>query len=153
MIDMNNLEGLMDPEVRIGETDQAEGTVFYFNKMPAMKGWTTLLGIREAVGAQMKPEELNPDILRIVMALPTVYVLKLQETMFQYVDFSSASTSPQQLKGAEDMAFDGLEPGAIMEILVRSLCVNFSPSFREIIEQISRVLKQASPTPRKKRGA
>ncbi|MDE2848206.1 MAG: hypothetical protein OXO51_16005 [Gemmatimonadota bacterium] len=153
MIDLKNLDALMDSEVRIGETDKAEGTVFYFNKMPAMKGWSTLLGIREAVSAQMKPEELSPDLLRIAMALPTTYVLKLQETMFQYVEFSNASTTPQQLKGAEDMAFDGLEPGAVMEILVRSLCVNFSPSFREIIDQISRVIKQASRTPRKKRGA
>ena len=143
MIDLKNLETLMDPELKLGETS------FRINKMPAMKGWRVLLGIRKAVGDEMRPEELSPDLLRIAMALPTPYVLQLQDEMFAYVDFWNDKTTPQKVKDAEDMAFDGLEPGAVMEVLVRSLCVNFSPSFRGIIEQISRALAGKPGTSRK----
>ena len=146
MIDPKNLEALTDPEVTIGQTD------FDFEKMPAMKGFDTLMEIREEVGKQMRPEEINPDIIRIVLSLPVSYILKLRSVMFAYVYFRSASTDRQQVKGAEDMAFDGLEPGAVTEVLLRSLCVNFYPSFRGIIEQISRVFFQKAPTRRKKQG-
>jgi len=144
MIDLKDIESLAEPEITLKDTN------FRMNKMPAMKGHRTLVLIREEVGKLLKPEAVEPipDLARITMTIPSLFVFQLQDTMFEYVEFWNAKTTPQKVKDAEDMAFDGLEPGCVSEILIRSLVVNFTPSFRGIIDQISRALALRT-TPRK----
>ena len=57
--------------------------------------------------------------------------------VFEKVSFANARiTTPQQLAGTEDTAFDGLEPVAVYEVLLRALAVNFTASFRALVSKL-----------------
>ena len=112
-------------------------TAFTIGKMPATKGWDTLESIREAV---REPLESMHDIKAIVTALPKLFARALRDTMFEHVTFRNRiAGTPLVLAGNEETAFDAIdaEPVAIYEMFLRSLCVNFTPSFEEIFERIS----------------
>ncbi len=143
MIDLNNIEDLQATEKEI------DGTTFTFGKLTAMKGWEWVLLVREEVG-KVVPAGLPPLMAldKAILLLPTPFVLRLQGAMFEKVEFANARTTLQQLQGAEDTAFADSNPGAVFEVLIRSLAVNFSDSFREIIDQIF-TTREKAPTRRK----
>ena len=138
MIDLSNPDALLETEFGIEETR------FVIGKMKAMEGFACLERIREQVGQSLGLEVSTAStpaaLLRIVLSLPTTFVEKLRVQLFKHVRYQNAhAVTLAPLTGNEDSAFDALEPSAIYEVLARSLAVNFTPSFRGIVETISKL--------------
>ena len=128
------LDGLTEPEVEI------TGTRFFIAKLPAMAAFDLMELIRHELGKSQSvalpegaPDVLVSGLIRMVMSLDPAFVSGVRRKLFERVSFSNQrAPTPQQLAGAEDMAFNGLEPVAVYEVLVRSLAVNFTPSLRAL---------------------
>ena len=109
-------------------------TSFTITKMGAMSAWRLLEQIREKLG-QTELDSYTGEsqgFLQTVIGLDSSFVDRIREELFGYVYFTNDSARTQQkVVGAEDMAFMGLEPSAIYEVLLRSLAVNFMPSLIE----------------------
>ena len=129
------------------DTVVLEGTRFQIRKLPAMQAhrvWREMLhelgksDLLEAF-AQIQTTDLATNragalaFVRGVFSLPVDYLERLQRQIFTYVSFSNRrATSVQGVAGAEDTAFDGLDPLHIEELLLRGLAVNFMPSLLRI---------------------
>ena len=144
MLDLSNPESLSEPQFQIGDTR------FSVKKMPAMEAWAVLEKIRAQTGAAMDlstPEGgIEHTFLRIIVSLRVDFVNSLRMELFRHVSYTNASTSLVPVAGNEDNAFDGLEPIAVYEVLVRCLAVNFTGSFRAISEAISKLPSPPSTT-------
>ena len=150
MIDLSNPDSFLEPECAIG------GTHFAIRKMAAMEGWTLLERIREQVGKSLDMElpsvegdrdRVARTFLRTILTLPPSFTQWLRDQLFGHVQFTnSVARTPIALKGSEDTAFMDLEPSAVYEVMARSLAVNFTPSFRRIVETISTRLSQDGDT-------
>ena len=121
-------------------------TRFAIGKMKASKGWDVLEEIREAANQPIADNAAiggaRDAMEAIVMALPRPFTRRLRDTMFAHVTFTNrVAVSGLPLAGAEETAFDAIdaEPVAIYEIFLRSLAVNFTPSFVELLEKIFRI--------------
>ena len=162
MFDIDNPGELLEAECQIGDTR------FHLDKMGAMEAWRVLEVIRKEASnvaglpitdlmTQLRGATMD-DAIRIgakvalaVIGLPVPFVEGLRKTLFKHVRFTgNGAQTPQMLMGAEDMAFNGLEPVAIYEVLVRSLAVNFTPSFAGLAGQICKV---APPSGRRSKQA
>lgn len=123
-------------------------TEFTLAKMPATKGWDVLEEIRSASGSASNGPAgggIEAEIKNLVAALPKEFARALRNTMFQYVTFRNRmAVSPMNLAGNEEVAFDAIEaePLAIYEVFLRSLAVNFTPSFLELQDRISTFMSQ-----------
>ena len=130
-----------------GDLTKAEfeigGTRFAVSKLPAMAAFDLLEAIRHELGKSqalsLPTKALNEDdrsiaaFLKVVLSLDPAFVRQVRQKLFEKVAFSNTRVpTPQQLAGAEEMAFDGLEPIAIYEVLLRSAAVNFTPSLAQI---------------------
>lgn len=141
MADLGALKNLDAGKVKLGKV------TFTFSKMPALEGWRVLDKIRNA----MAETQIDPDqnealtILRAILALDSAFVEQLRVDMFVWIEFSSPQTTPQTLLGAEDMAFAELEPSDVYEVLLRSLAVNFTASFRSLRSRLGLDAEQNTP--------
>ena len=128
-----------------------DGTRFFFGKLPAMRGFEVLEQIRVEIGDKAD-EELTAGIeslLKALLSLSRGFVETLRRELFKAVRYSNArAQTPQVLAGAEDTAFDGLEPIAVYEVLGRSLAVNFSDSFRRLGSTLAAAAGSTSPSSR-----
>ena len=114
---------------------------FSVEKLRAMEGYWLLEQIRyEFRNTVLK--ELGDDenaLFASFFMLDPQFVETVRKRLFQRVKFTNESAiTAQQLAGAEDIAFTGLEPLAIYEIIVRCLMINFSNSLRDILDLLSR---------------
>ena len=160
MVTLNGIGGdLTKTEFEIG------GTRFAVSKLPAMAGFDLLeavrheLGKAKALSLPLPTEVLNEDdrsivalkdivaFLEIVLSLEPAFVRQVRQKLFEKVAFSNTRVpTPQQLAGAEEMAFDGLEPIAIYEVLVRSAAVNFTPSLDALVSRLKDAPPVSSPS-------
>ena len=143
-------EALLATEFAIGETR------FRIAKLAAIPAWRLLERIRAEVGRTLQGLDM-PEAgegksaamvaaLSAVLALPEPFVESLRVTLFKHVQYSNRHVGQlSPLDGSEDSAFDGLEPVAVYEVLVRSLAVNFSPSFRGLFALTSFGAATSSP--------
>ena len=132
-----------EPEAKI------EGTRFLFGKLPAMKGFDVLEQIRVEVGNKADAEMTASidGLLKVLLSLSRGFVEALRLDMFKVVRFANGrAKTPQVLAGAEDMAFDGLDPVAVYEVLGRSLAVNFTASFRRLASSLGADPATTSPS-------
>ena len=137
-LDAEALQGeLSKPEAVIGPT------TFSFRKLPSMAAWRLMEEIRVAVAGRLSSmtaeDALEPgvEIIKAVIGQPPEVVDSIRKQIFQVVYFQNgAAVTPQVLVGAEDMAFDGLEPVAVYEVLVRGLAVNFTASFAAVASRL-----------------
>lgn len=152
------VDGLHATEVRIGET------LFTFAKPLVLDGWGTIELLREGlshaadlpldvlldfddgetmtVGDQVKFTTLMVGVLS---KLPRRLVVELQQRLFDNVQFvSTKAGSVRKLLGNEGLAFEGLEPGHVYEVMVRSLAVGFTASLPVLASLFGRA--QASMT-------
>lgn len=116
-------------------------TTFSLGKMPATTGWDVLEEIREASTAPLKFDEADPrDMFQaVVLSLPKPFTRRLRDKMFAYVTFQNRmQQTPEVLAGHEEEAFDaiGAEPIEIYDLFIRSLAVNFTPSFLAMLDKI-----------------
>ena len=117
-------------------------TKFTLSKMPGTIAWDTLEDIREALSDPIlkRSNDARGVMEQILLALPKQFTRRLRDRMFQYVTFTnSIARTPLTLAGAEETAFDAIdaEPVAIYEVFVRSLAVNFTGSYRDLVARIS----------------
>lgn len=131
-------------------------TTFYITKLQCMEGLDVLEDIRVAMGAAnvaINQEVLkNADsagamIVNLFLKVPKRDVAVIQSKLFTSVSFTRkgniASAIP--LHGSEDMAFDGLEPADVYQVLVRALLVNFTKSLTGMMSLMDET--QSSPQP------
>ena len=127
-------DGLTDSEFSIGDTR------FTIVKFGAMEAWRVLERIRKELAAtdiSIDGIDGGNTLLRSVLALDPMFVERLRQDLFKAVQFRNArAQSPLALAGSEDMAFDGLEPVAIYEVILRSLAVNFTASFHALASRL-----------------
>ena len=135
----NLTEDLSVTEFEIG------GTRFVISKLPAMPAFALLEEIRREVGR--RSSALAPDdaegagtagLLQLVLDLEPQFVDRVRRKLFENVVFANETArTPQPLVGAEDTAFQELEPVAVYEVLLRCLTVNFSPSVRALVSKLN----------------
>ena len=149
MVSLNGLgEELTTTEFEIG------GTRFFIAKLPAMAAFDLLELIRHQVGksaALAVPEGSEDEsvgaLLKMVLSLDPAFVARVRQRLFEKVSFSNERVStPLKLAGAEDMAFDGLEPVAVYEVLLRCLAVNFTASLRAGVSKFGDAGLTSSPS-------
>ena len=152
MVSLNGIGGdLTKTEFEIGDTR------FFIAKLPAMAGFDLLEAIRHELGKSqalsLPTEVLKEDdrsiatFLKIVLSLDPAFVRKVRSALFEKVSFSNSRVpAPQQLAGAEEIAFDGLEPIAIYEVLLRSAAVNFTPSLDALVSRLRDAPLVSSPS-------
>ena len=152
MVTLNGIGGdLTKTEFEIG------GTRFAVAKLPAMAGFDLLEAIRHELGKSqalsLPTEVLKEDdrsiatFLKIVLSLDPAFVRQVRQKLFEKVAFSNTQVpTPQQLAGAEEMAFDGLEPIAIYEVLLRSAAVNFTSSLDALVSRLKDAPLVSSPS-------
>ena len=84
-----------------------------------------------------KKAEIRAAILfcKAILKLPPPTIEDFRNTLFENIEFTGGDVAQGwvKLKGMEDMAFT--EPLQIYEVLVRSLIVNFTGSFRELMQR------------------
>ena len=135
----NLTEDLNVTEFEIG------GARFVISKLPAMPAFALLEEIRREVGR--RSSALAPDdaggagtagLLQLVLDLEPQFVDRVRRKLFENVVFANETArTPQPLAGAEDIAFEGLEPLAVYEVLLRCLAVNFSASLRGVVSRLN----------------
>ena len=127
---------LDEREIVIGET------TFRIAKLLPMDAFAVLELIREALGerlASLDADAQTPStaIVSIVLALPRETVEAVRTRLFRSVTFTNRmARTARPLHPDEAMAFQGLDPIAIYEVLIRSFAINFFDSFRGLRSRI-----------------
>ena len=134
-----DLEALLEPKVQIGDIH------FVINKMKAMEAYDLMDDIRlqvaQSAGMPMlgigdSLDEQSSWILSLiamVMGFDKQFVERVRRRLFQRIEFLDPhSSSNRVLAGNEDIAFAGLEPLVVYELIVRSLAINFTASLRSL---------------------
>ncbi len=138
MVSLNGLgEKLTDTQFEIG------GTRFIISKLPAVAAFDLLEVIRHEVGKSASRNVLDSPsegsigaLLQMVLSLDPSFVAYIRKILFEKVSYSNRlAEDPQRLAGSEDMAFNGLEPVAIYEVLARALAVNFTESWQYAVSK------------------
>ena len=149
MVSLSNIKGkLTDTEFEIGETR------FFISKLPAMAGFDLLEVIRHELGKSTSlrvpdatSEAAGGSLLQMVLSLDPSFVAYVRKILFERVAFSNRlAVDPQSLSGSEDMAFGGLEPVAIYEVLARALAVNFTESWQYAVSKFHNVSLGSIPS-------
>lgn len=149
MVSLNNIGGkLTDTEFEIG------GTRFFISKLPAMAGFDLLEVIRHEIGKSTSlrvpdrtTENAVGSLLQMVLSLDPSFVAYVRKILFEKVAFSNRLVvDPLPLSGSEDMAFAGLEPVAIYEVLARCLAVNFTESWEYAVSKFQSVSLGSIPS-------
>ena len=128
-ITQDDLKALSKPAFTLGDRK------FRIRKMGAMKAVEVSEAIRVELGKmQVQP---TPDMLsaffQAMLQFPKDFMAELRETLFATVTFSNDGRQWQPVADAEDMAFEGLEPHHVYEVMMRVLSVDFTESFGVIL--------------------
>ena len=139
------LGALTDEEFQIGDVR------FIVQKLGALEGFRTLELIRAQLGKSFGDvsgtikDYLESDtkdkgdtdvksglaVVRVILGLNPAFIDQLRATLFKRIRYSAGGNPLEVLGGPGDVALDmcfnreGLGPGAIYEVLVRALVVNF----------------------------
>ena len=152
MVSLSNIGGnLTDTEFEIG------GTRFFISKLSAVAGFDLLEMVRHEIGKSgvlgkeisdtTAAADTNAMWLQMVLSLDPSFVAYVRKILFKRVAFSNRlAVDPQSLSGSEDMAFGGLEPVAIYEVLVRALAVNFTASLESAVSKFQNVSLGSIPS-------
>ena len=129
MVTQEDLKRLAEPRFTLGDRR------FRIRKLGAMKAVEVSERIRVELGKmQVQP---TPDMLsaffQAALQFPLDFVKDLRATLFETVTFSSDGARWQSLAGAEDLAFEGLEPHHVYEVMLRVLAVDFTVSASAIL--------------------
>ena len=120
---------LTDQEFQLGEVR------FQVRKLLPMESYRVLETIRGSLGSIAKAGLAdNADQWQlgatIISGLPPDTVEQVRQVLFGEVLFTCPEqTSPVRLAGSEELAFKGLEPVHVYEVLARAFTVNFQGSW------------------------
>ena len=147
-MDISLLNGLTNPEFSLG------GVKFQIIKLSPMSGFNLSEKIRFALASSADAVDIGDNAInndkdgqnqlelaaavlfcKAVLKLHPATIEEFRNTLFESVEFSGGDISQgwMKLKGMEDMAFKN--PFHIYEVLVRSLVVNFTGSFKELMQK------------------
>ena len=149
MVSLSNIGGnLTDTEFAIG------GTRFFISKLPAMAGFDLLEVIGHELGKSTSlrvPDATSEgavgSLLQMVLSPDPSFVAYVRKILFERVAFSNRlALDPMRLAGSEDMAFGGLEPVAIYEVLARALAVKFTESWQYAVSKFQNVSLGSIPS-------
>ncbi len=122
---------------------------FRINKLNALKGFKLFESIRKQVASSLNVEESGSptkDFVKAMLSLEPVYIEKLRCEIFNHIDFiGNNAETYTKLKGAEDMAFQNLEPIHIYEVLGRALTVNFTESVLGLVSKFQSPKENTNP--------
>ena len=133
-------------EVTLGDT------TFYIDKMRVLEAWPILNLLRFEVGKTRARHKLTggtTDLMQLLLLLDPGFLNYLREQLFKSIRYRNSKTSVQDLisqqgDSSEDMAFENQEPGVVIELIARSLAVNFMPSLHAMSDKILDFLTLAS---------
>lgn len=149
-------------ELELGPDDQR--TAFTIDKMPARKAhrvWRETVhamgtsNLFPAIAAAVAANDSGDDktvglhVVRGLLTLDPDFLDRIQAQMFEYVRYTNANArSLQKVQGAEDTAFEHLEPFDFDEVFVRAFAVNFTPSLLKVGSRLLATGQgQSSPNP------
>lgn len=149
-------------EISLGPDDKP--TTFRIHKMPARKAhrvWRETVhalgnsNLFPAIAAAVAVSDDGNDktvglhVVRGLLTLDPDFLDGIQAAMFEYVMYTNANArSPQKVEGAEDTAFEHLEPFDFDEVFVRAFAVNFTPSLLKVGSKLFGTAQgQSSPNP------
>ena len=146
------------PDLGTGDLTQTDFMIkdvkFSIVKMKSMKGWKVLEQIRHTLGREGIKIDPGLDdgnaflatVIESIIKLDPEFTEWLRTQLFLDISFEiKGTTSFQKLHGAEDIAFEHLEPYHIYEIMMRGLAVNFTSSFQEIESKIFAIQGRKPP--------
>lgn len=149
-------------------TFEISGVKFNLPKIPPLQGWDICELFREAVGSAgaLDTPDINPDmtsaeqkrniakaIIKLLMALPRKQIRELRDMLFEHVQFKlKEQPSFITLSGAEEMAFENLNPFSIYEVLGRAFIVNFTDAFTETMSHLGIDVAMVMDTPQSEPG-
>ena len=151
MVSLSNIKReLTDTEFEIG------GTRFVISKLSAVAGFDLLEMIRHKIGksdvlgkeiSDTTAADTNAMWLQMVLSLDPSFVAYVRKILFERVAFSNRlAVDALLLAGSEDIAFGGLEPVAIYEVLVRALAVKFTASLESVVSKFQNVSLGSIPS-------
>ena len=122
---------------------EIRGTNFEIRQMLAMDAFEVLERIRESLAGGMLQTSATGDstemvgrLISSVLSIPRESLAPIRDDMFRNVRFTNRTAkTPMIVHGNEGMAFNGLLPVHIYELLARALCVNFTESVAEILRR------------------
>lgn len=141
----------IDPKVLVQPNFIINDVEFSIVKMRSMEGWKVMEQIRFTLG--QKDIKIDPSldgnaflatVLEAIIKMEPTFTDWLRQQLFRGISYQiSGTTSYQPLLGAEDTAFEHLEPYHVYELIMRGLAVNFTSSFLEIQSRVLGVQKKA----------
>ncbi|MYD94709.1 MAG: hypothetical protein F4Y02_13685 [Chloroflexi bacterium] len=149
-------------ELELGPDGQQ--TAFTIDKMPARKAhrvWRETVhalgtsNLFPAIAAAVAANDSSDDtsaglhVVRGLLTLDPDFLDGIQAKIFEYVRYTNANArSLQKVEGAEDTAFEHLEPFDVDEVFIRAFAVNFTPSLLKIGSKVLATGQdQSSPNP------
>lgn len=137
----------MFDDKKIESFTQREATIkdvaFRFDKMGAMEGFRIFERIRKELASTLsglesdKGEKLGTEFIKSILSLEPTFIDLLRVDLFKHVKFKgNGAQNFIDLKGAEDMAFQGLSPASVYEVFLRSLAVNFIDTLNELKSKV-----------------
>ena len=85
-------------------------------------------------------------IASIALSLDPVDIERISNAMYERVEFASGGDFMPLNEATQPMAFDGMEPFEIYELVLRCLSVNFFASLDALLSRIQGA-SRASPSP------
>ena len=146
-MDISLLKGLTNSEFSLGDVK------FQIIKLSPMSGFKLSEKIRFALASSadavdignnttkdkdgQNQSELAAAVLfcKAILKLPPSTIEDFRNVLFENIEFTGGDVSQGwvKLRGMEDMAFKN--PFHVYEVLVRSLVVNFTGSFKELMQR------------------
>lgn len=129
-------------------TFEIDKVKFELQVIPPLAGWDICELFREAVG---RPEvllsvtqdgkdgkdKIKRAIAGLLLCMSRQHVKALRDAIFEYVTFKRPEQpKPMTLAGVEDMAFEGMDPFAVYEVLGRAFHVNFTEYFNKMLGRL-----------------
>ena len=127
------------------ETKFSIGDVqFSIKKLNALAGFRMLESIRyemsktEITKGVTDEKDVMQKLITSIMSFDPDFIEGLRVTLFVNIEYKTPDVERGWLPLTDtlDMAFADLEPSAIYEVLARSLVVNFTRSFEEILSRL-----------------
>ena len=136
---------LTESEIKgsLGEYGETEFTIqstrFKIYKLSPSEAFSTLEKIRVASAPVLASTETGGNFAAVVAELLKVdseQLVRIRDDLFKGVRFiNDIAKTETTLRGNVDMAFNGLLPIHIYEVLARALIVNFLESFLDILRR------------------
>lgn len=125
---------------------------FQIERLTPMEGYELLDKLRNMIGevvAQSWEQSPQAFIISALSRLPHENLEYVRKELFERIQFSRPDTAmqPRPLAGSEDIAFEGLDPGTVYEMVVRAFAVNFTDILQRVQSALEAAEKSSKQSP------